>query len=63
MGKVYVKKDQKITTENILGEVGLTGRTSGPHTHLEVTRNGQFIDPQTILPEIPDMPKVEHIKK
>lgn len=56
MGKIYVKVGQKVTQENILGEVGLTGHTSGPHTHLEITRKGEFINPQTLLPEIPDMP-------
>jgi len=63
MGKVYVKVGQEITSENILGEVGLTGQTSGPHTHLEVTHNGKYIDPQTILPDIPNMPKIIAIKK
>lgn len=56
MGKVYVKVGQKISSENTLGEVGLTGKTSGPHTHLEITKDGNYIDPQTILPEIPNMP-------
>lgn len=53
MGKIHVKKGQKVNSDHILGEVGLTGFTSGPHTHLEITRNGEYIDPQTILPEIP----------
>ncbi len=57
MGKIYVKVGQKVTQENILGEVGMTGHTSGPHTHLEVTLNGKYIDPQTLLPEIPGMPR------
>ena len=52
-GKIYVKANQKVNSDNILGEVGLTGFTSGPHTHLEITHNGNYIDPQTILPEIP----------
>lgn len=56
MGKVYVKAGDKITSENTLGEVGLTGRTSGPHTHLEVTRDDKYVDPQTLLPDIPPMP-------
>jgi len=63
MGKVYVKIGDKVTSENTLGEVGLTGRTSGPHTHLEVTSNGNPIDPQALLPEIPDMPKQVLVKK
>lgn len=55
MGKIYVKTGDKITQENMLGEVGLTGHTSGPHTHLEITHNGDYVDPQTLLPEIPAM--------
>ncbi len=62
MGKIYVKAGSRITSENTLGEVGLTGHTSGPHTHLEITLNGTLIDPQKLLPEIPDMLKGE-IKK
>lgn len=62
LGKIYVKAGQDVTTESILGEVGLTGHTSGPHTHLEVTLNGKYTDPQTILPEIPDMPRVAATK-
>lgn len=53
MGKIYVKAGQIVSSENMLGEVGVTGYTSGPHTHLEVTLNGNFIDPAKILPEIP----------
>lgn len=56
MGKVYVKVGQEVKHDNILGEVGMTGRTSGPHTHLEVTHNGSYIDPQTILPGLPNIP-------
>lgn len=58
MGKIYVKAGDEITSENTLGEVGLTGKTSGPHTHLEVSFNGKYIDPQTILPNIPKAPAI-----
>ncbi len=63
MGKIYVKVGDKITQGNILGEVGLTGHTSGPHTHLEITHNGNYIDPQTLLPEIPWIPVAIAVKK
>lgn len=56
MGKIYVKVGSKVASENILGEVGLTGHTSGPHTHLEITHNNEYVDPQKLLPEIPNMP-------
>lgn len=56
MGRMFVKKDDTVSVNTILGEVGLTGRTTGPHTHLEITRAGQYIDPQTILPDLPNWP-------
>lgn len=59
MGAVFVKVGGEVTSENILGEVGLTGHTSGPHTHLEITLNGKYIDPQTLLPEISPIPIVQ----
>jgi len=62
LGKIYVKAKEKVTPSNILGEVGLSGHTSGPHTHLEITHDGGYIDPQKLLPEIPDMPKVNLVK-
>lgn len=63
MGKIYVKVGDKVVSENTLGEVGLSGQTSGPHTHLEITRDGTYVDPQTLLPEIPNMPASVIVKK
>lgn len=56
MGRVFVKKGQTVDTENILGEVGLTGHTSGPHTHIEIIHQGKTINPLTVLPEIQKYP-------
>lgn len=58
MGRIFIKLGQKVTSENTLGEVGLTGRTSGPHTHLEITHEGKYIDPLALLPAVPNMPFV-----
>lgn len=55
MGRVFVKKGDSVTKHSILGEVGMTGRTSGPHTHLEITKNGVFVDPSTLLPQLPNI--------
>jgi len=63
MGNVYVRVGNQVAQENMLGEVGLTGHTSGPHTHLEVTREGIFVDPQTLLPEIPNLPIAVIVRK
>lgn len=56
LGKIYVQKDQLINPTDYIGEVGLTGHTSGPHTHLEVYKDGETVDPLTILPQIREFP-------
>lgn len=52
LGRVFAKIGQEVTTQTSLGEVGMTGFSSGPHTHLEITHDGEYIDPLLILPEI-----------
>lgn len=37
----------------VLGTVGMTGWTTGPHLHLEIYQDGKAIDPKTVLPEFP----------
>lgn len=49
MGKIFVNEGDKVTTDKPIGEVGLTGRTTGPHLHLEVTKNNSNINPQPYL--------------
>lgn len=55
-GKVFVKTGEEVTTQSVLGEVGITGFSSGPHTHLEITYNGKYIDPLLILPTTQFLP-------
>lgn len=52
LGKIYVKKGDQVNDDTILGEVGLTGHTSGPHTHLQISKDGKNFDPLTVLPKI-----------
>lgn len=56
MGRIFVKPGEDVTASSPLGEVGMTGHTSGPHTHLEVTKQGSYTDPQSLLPILPDWP-------
>lgn len=62
MGRIFAKKGQIVDTENILGEVGLTGHTSGPHTHIEITHFDKAIDPLAVLPEIQKYPSMEYLR-
>ncbi|HSV94821.1 MAG TPA: M23 family metallopeptidase [Spirochaetia bacterium] len=49
MGKIFVNEGDKVTTDKPIGEVGLTGKTTGPHLHLEVIKNEKNINPQPYL--------------
>lgn len=56
MGKIFVKTGDKVTNSSIMGDVGVTGRTTGPHTHLEVTKDGKYINPLLVLPPLSAWP-------
>lgn len=49
MGKVFVEEGEKITTKMPVGEVGLTGRTTGPHLHFELRKDNNAINPLPFL--------------
>jgi murein DD-endopeptidase MepM/ murein hydrolase activator NlpD len=59
IGKIYTEAGKEVNENSFLGEVGLTGNTSGPHTHLEIFKDGVRIDPRLILPAIRNYPKEE----
>lgn len=56
MDKIFVRQGDIVNADSTLGTVGMTGHTSGPHTHLEVTKESRYIDPLTILPAISNWP-------
>jgi murein DD-endopeptidase MepM/ murein hydrolase activator NlpD len=45
MVRVKAKPGQKIKRGEIIGWVGSTGKSTGPHCHYEVHKNGQPVDP------------------
>lgn len=44
------REGQRIAKGQIIGEVGSTGRVSGPHLHFEIRRNNVAVDPLYYLP-------------
>ncbi len=49
MSEIDVKVGQQIKTGQILGKVGNTGRSTGPHLHYETRIDGEAMDPQRFL--------------
>lgn len=45
MYKFNVKRGQKVQRGDIIGFVGNSGRSSGPHLHYEVLKDGERVNP------------------
>ena len=45
-----VRVGESVTTGEVVGSVGLTGNTTGPHLHFEIYASGEPIDPLLVLP-------------
>lgn len=45
MVRIKVRQGQRVKRGEVIGWVGNTGKSTGPHCHYEVIRNGEKIDP------------------
>jgi murein DD-endopeptidase MepM/ murein hydrolase activator NlpD len=45
MVRVKARSGQRVTRGEVIGYVGSTGKSTGPHCHYEVHKNGQKLDP------------------
>jgi murein DD-endopeptidase MepM/ murein hydrolase activator NlpD len=48
-GPVSLRQGQAVATGQLIGHVGLSGRTTGPHLHWGVRYRGQWLDPARVL--------------
>jgi murein DD-endopeptidase MepM/ murein hydrolase activator NlpD len=50
LSKIEVSVGDEIDMNQEIGQVGITGHSTGPHLHLEIHQNGFTINPFSILP-------------
>ncbi len=45
LNKIFIKSGRRVNKGDLIGEVGSTGLSTGPHLHFEIKLKGQFINP------------------
>lgn len=49
LSEILAKVGQQVKIGDVIGEVGSTGRSTGPHLHYETRIDGEAVDPQKFL--------------
>ncbi|MCX5782328.1 MAG: LysM peptidoglycan-binding domain-containing M23 family metallopeptidase [Elusimicrobia bacterium] len=49
LSKIYVKVGQRVNARKLIARSGSTGRSTGPHLHFTIKRNGKLVDPLKFL--------------
>ena len=57
MSKFAARIGQKVTAGDVIGAIGSTGRSTGPHLHFEVRINDRAVNPRPFLEIAPDVLK------
>lgn len=52
MSELSVKEGDEIKAGSVIGKIGSTGLSTGPHLHFEVIRDGENVDPMSVLPAL-----------
>ncbi len=49
LSKIRVKVGQKVSRNSRIGDIGNTGRSTGPHLHYEVRVDGRAVNPMSFI--------------
>lgn len=50
LSRIDVRGGDEVNPKSSIGLVGSTGRSTGPHLHLEIYQNGRVVNPKTVIP-------------
>ena len=53
MSQIHVTQGQTVRQGDVIGAIGMTGRTNGSHLHFGISWYGAKLDPQTVLAALP----------
>ena len=57
LSRIDVKPGDKVSSGQVIGAVGATGRATGPHMHWSLKWMGTLVDPQLVAGEMPTLEK------
>jgi len=49
LSKILVRNGQEVRRGQVVGKIGVTGRTTGPHLHFEIREKGRCVNPLKYL--------------
>jgi murein DD-endopeptidase MepM/ murein hydrolase activator NlpD len=51
--EIDVEPGEAVTKGKVIGAVGMTGETTGPHVHYQIMKDGAPVDPQPYIEGVP----------